>query len=450
MAPNSTTMDLKIHRLFGIEFEFFLLDNEGRLANRADLIINKLKRKLINSDIKQECANSMLELTSFPHMTSSHVFTKFFKDFETLLFEVDREEMNTYCYGTYPGKNNPSMRTDQRYKAKEVILGKEMWNIAGKCIGFHYHYSLPRNAFNPNVNFFYLDIKPRISQKVLNAYNLFIALDPAITAFMQSSPYYDGKFYGKDSRLMKYRGDPVFEEEDSLYHLQPEFGELNDYASDFRELTATIRSQYNKWNRLLKENDFSFNSFIKKESSMLDSSWKPVKISPHGTIESRGADMNSPSKVVALSKILRSLTRYTNAHHVEITPGSIGNNEPFKLEDEKLYVPESDILRKSLQKKSAFSGLDDKDIHKYCKALIKLVREIRPSDEKQSLRAFTDALDSRETTSDRIIKYVKKKQGYTNYRNLSDETAMELALDSSNLLFKDLLMTKKICDRSFW
>ena len=36
-----------ITKMFGIELEFFLVDREGKLANKADSVIDVLKSKLV-------------------------------------------------------------------------------------------------------------------------------------------------------------------------------------------------------------------------------------------------------------------------------------------------------------------------------------------------------------------------------------------------------------------
>ena len=236
-----------ITKMFGIELEFFLVDREGKLVNKADSIVKALKSKLTKTDITLECGKSMLELVSFPHRSSRETFIKYIQDFETFLYELDVNDLGIYNFGTYPGINNNEMRTESRYNVKKNILGEKNFVNAGKCIGFHYHYSLPRNSFNPNILFLYPDLNDRKKQKILSLYNLYIALDPAITTLMQSSPYFEGKLMGKDSRIMVYRGDKSFEYPDSLYANHPEFGNLNEYSPDFNSFIKTITNKINRF-----------------------------------------------------------------------------------------------------------------------------------------------------------------------------------------------------------
>jgi hypothetical protein len=435
--------------MFGIELEFFIVDNEGKLSNKADYVLDELKNKLSETDMTKECGHAMLELVSFPHRSSKEIFSKYFQDFETILYELEMNELGLFYYGTYPGKNTNKMREDKRYDVKKKILGKKNFLNAGKCIGFHYHYSLPRNSFNSNIRFLYPDLNDRKKQKILSLYNLYIALDPALTTLMQSSPYFEGKLMGKDSRIIAYRGDEHFDYPESLYQKQPEFGNLNDYASTYKEFLDSITNRTKKWKDLLAEQGSSYSDFAKKEgASLLDSSWKPVKISPHGTIEMRGPDVNSLHKVVALSTLMNHISKYVEKNFIKIEPGIIGNDEPFKLEGNVLHVPEQAHVL-TLQREAAIYGFESQRVLKYCKSLIKLVKSLISIEMTAPLRIFSKRVDEEKSVSDEIIKFVKKEQGYSEYKEITEETAQKLAIKSSDTIFKTLIITKKMIDQVY-
>ena len=434
-----------ITRMFGIELEFFLLDRYGNTVNTADRVLGFLKRKnLKNIAVRKECGKSMIELISFPHRSHRHLFSDFFKDLESVLYETNVNDLNLFCLGTYPGKNSNIMRSDKRYISQEKVLGNDQFRNAGKCCGFHYHYTLPRNTFDHNTFFFNPDISSSKKKKILNLYNLFIALDPAISTFMQSSPYYEGKLVGKDSRIIMYRGEKIFDKSDSVYKHIPQYGNLNNYQTNYESLLSNIKSRADNWMNVLKENNLSFKDFAKKKVSYLDTSWKPVKISMHGTIESRGADMNRISNVVALSSLLTTFFRYLQNNKVNIVPSKIGNTKPFFMDGKNIYVPEFQVLRDSLLKKSALYGLESKEVYRYCKSLIKLIERIIPTEKMARLRSFKKMISEKRTVSDGIIDFVKEKQGNDNYLVINEKTAKEFALLESKSLFKDLLITKKM------
>ncbi|MFH2021010.1 MAG: hypothetical protein ABIJ34_06340 [archaeon] len=430
-------------RMFGIETEFFLIDNEGKIVSKADEILGLLKKKMRKSSLTKEVGNAMFEHITFPHTSAKASFSNLFNDYESILYELESKEIGIFNFGTYPGKNTGTARQDKRYQAKANILGKRQFEAATKCIGFHFHASLPRKSFNNQIKFFFIDIQHDTQQKVLDLFNFDIAADPAITTLMQSSPYYESKLLGKDARLMVYRGDTHYGVT-SLYENHPQFGTLNEYAHSFDEMVGRIKKRTHAWKELLAKEDATLEEFAKKDSfpSVLDSSWKPVKISPHGTIESRGCDMNSFSRILGLSSALKYLSMHIQKSSVAVKQCEEGNNNPFLEEDGELFVPTFDKI-KALEKSSAEKGFGDDDVYEYAKSFIKYARSIMPSDERGMLDVFQKSIDERKTMSDEIISYVKKKQGDTSI--IDDETSQEFSVRTYERMYKDLLNTKKHC-----
>ncbi|MEK6916765.1 MAG: hypothetical protein AABW92_03395, partial [Nanoarchaeota archaeon] len=83
-------------RMFGIETEFFVIDKDGKISDRADEIINATLKKFEYSSITKECGKAMIEHITFPHMSAKASFDSFFKDFETLLYELEKKELGIY------------------------------------------------------------------------------------------------------------------------------------------------------------------------------------------------------------------------------------------------------------------------------------------------------------------------------------------------------------------
>jgi hypothetical protein len=431
-------------RMFGIETEFFVIDHQGKIVNRAKEIIDSLKPKLTESEVTKEVGQAMLEHITFPHTSARASFGNFFEDFETVLHEMETKDLGLFCYGTYPGKNDGLPREDRRYKVKENILGKRQFPIATRCIGFHYHSSLPRKSFNEVIKFFFPDIAEDTQVRVINLFNLYVAIDPAVTVLMQSSPYYEGKLYGKDSRAILYRGDPMYGSMTSLYEKHPDFGVLNQYVSDFKQLTTKIKNRTSVWKELLRSQGADLNEFAKKDSaaSVLDSSWKPIKISPHGTIEHRGADMNSFSRILGLSTGLKYASKHIQGSSVRVVHSEVGNREPFKEEEGILYIPTYEKV-KYLEKASALHGLDDREVYKYAKRFVDFLERNIPKDQHSMLEVFRKSLDEKKTVSDEIIDFVKKRQG--DFSHIEQETAQDYALGAFDRMYRDLSKTKRVC-----
>jgi len=134
--------------MIGLEIEMFTLDNEGRMINAADKIINTVKKKYPKVDIKKECGKSMIELASFPNEEISNTMLNLIESMESILLCAEKENITIFPLATYPGVFTPEMRSDKPYRIKEQIFGKKRFMIAGRCVGFHCHYTLPWGVFD--------------------------------------------------------------------------------------------------------------------------------------------------------------------------------------------------------------------------------------------------------------------------------------------------------------
>src|SRR3989338_2605454 len=114
-----------ISKMMGIELEFFLVDQEGKVANRADDLISALKSKFSDLAIKPECSQAMIEVSSFPRLTSRNIFEDFFTSFEHLAYAAENMGLGLFPFGCYPGMNTGEPRDLPRYTVQQKILGRE-------------------------------------------------------------------------------------------------------------------------------------------------------------------------------------------------------------------------------------------------------------------------------------------------------------------------------------
>src|SRR3989338_7333001 len=70
-------------RTIGLEAEFMILNNEGRMSNEADLIIKKS-----SNFCKKECAKNMIEIDTLPSKTIRGTMTNMLEKTENALDEV--------------------------------------------------------------------------------------------------------------------------------------------------------------------------------------------------------------------------------------------------------------------------------------------------------------------------------------------------------------------------
>ena len=180
--------------LIGFELELFTINKEGFIVDAADKILKKTKSDK-NFNIKKECATNMIEVASYPNEMVPNTMDHLLTELEYLVSIAEKENALLCPLGTYPGNFNPSMRNDRAYQIKESVFGKNRWKIAGRCVGLHCHYTLPRGIFDAQLRVLKMLIRSKIKDSLVNSYNLLIAADPALACFMQSSPFVNNKYF---------------------------------------------------------------------------------------------------------------------------------------------------------------------------------------------------------------------------------------------------------------
>lgn len=426
---------------FGIEFELFTLDEGGYMTNGADRLINRLKREYPDIEIKRECGKNMIEIITPPHTDVPDAMLKALEDFEAVTACASEEKLVLYAYGTYPGAFTPEFHTNKRYTAQQKILGKQRFTIGGRCIGLHIHYSLPWGVFDTLEKIIKPLIRSKNKESLINIYNLCIAMDPALTTLTQSSPFYQGERLGKDARVIMYRGGKELDSPNGLYANLPQFGALQNYKSTNTDLLNVIKERFDEWSELLRHIGRSIATFS-KHGSILDNTWNPVKINAHGTMEIRGMDINHPDIIIAITIMIKFILKAIQEEYIKVIPSDIGVTEPFKLEGKKIYIPPDSHVRNVLQKAAAYEGLKNDLVYGYCQGLLKLAKNFIPASRLPLLEPIEDMLKNRETTSDRIVKKAKDL-GFNTDKPLTDAEAAKLALELSNDLYKEIIITKE-------
>ena len=427
--------------LIGMELEFFTIDNEGRMINAADRLISEVKKKYPKIDIGKECGKSMVEITSFPNEQISDTMLHLLENMESILLVAEKEEISVYTLGTYPGSFVPEMRRDKPYVIKENIFGKKRFLIAGRCVGFHCHYTLPWGVFDNKQKILKRLHRSKNQQTMVGSYNLLIAMDPALTTFMQSSPFYQGRFIGKDSRVIVYRGGEDFDYPQGLYANYRPFGALQPYKQTNTDMLDIIFRKYEEWKNLIQKLDVNLRVFS-KHGSILDTAWNPVKVNAVGTLEQRGMDSNHPMYLTAAATVIKYILKFVQEENIHVMPSDIGNVEPFKVEGDKLYIPPHTHVRKVLQRNAAYEGLDNDEVYNYCKSMLRLAADVIPKDRAHLLDPFKKCIDERKTVSDEILEFAKKK-GADIKETLPKSIAQEIAIEHASRIYKEIILTKK-------
>ncbi len=425
----------------GMEAEFFVIDNNGLISDSADEIISEAKLANELVDVKQECAKNMIEFGCKPHFYLHRAFLDLIGGIEHVLKKAHSRGLMLYPYGTYPGKFEPVMRTTGLYGTKSEVFGSERFKIAGRCIGFHFHKVLPWGVFDRQTKDLKQLSESKIKRTVVDVHNLCIASDPAITTLMQSSPFYQGKHIGQDSRVIVYRGGNILGYPEGYYAKLQEFGGLPNYKAYGKDLIYKIKEKYLEWARVISQARFGLRP-LAKYPSQLDTTWNPVRINSLGTIEVRGMDMNLLSYTAAASTLLTHLLREVQTNYLSVKPTELAVKEPFRLEGNTILVPPSHYVRKKLQYLSAYEGLSDWEISKYCKAFVKLAKAFVPAEARKLLRPINKVLEEGKTVSDHILREAGFRADEAE-AELPNEVAAELAIRAAEHFEKDLAQIKQ-------
>ncbi|MFH1849844.1 MAG: glutamate-cysteine ligase family protein [archaeon] len=426
---------------FGMEFELFTLDKNGYMSSGGDRLIKRVHDDYPGIGLKKECGKNMIELTSLPHQDVTNIMQTMIGEFESCLYAAEKEDLILYPLGTYPGPFKPEMRQEGGYKVKENVFGKTRFAIAGRCVGLHCHYTLPKGVFDTVTKTLKQLVRSKNQQSMVNTYNLFIASDPALTTFAQSSPFYQGKYLGKDSRVIVYRGGKALKYPLGLYANHQKQGMLQPYKYTGADLLQIIKLRFEEWNESVQQTNNKLWAFL-KHGSILDTAWNPVKINSHGTIEQRGMDMNYPNIIIALAIVIKYIAQKVQVDYNNVVVSDFATQEPFKLEGDSIHIPPHSHVLYDLQPKAAYEGLANESVYKYCKGLLKLAKICIPASRAPLVAPLEQMLEEKKTVSDRVLD-MAKKEGISPDKGLTESQAAELALDMSKDLFKNIILTKQ-------
>jgi len=392
--------------------------------------------------IKKECAGNMIEIASYPNEMLPDTMGHLLDELEYLASIAEKEGILLCPLGTYPGKFNPFMRDDKRYKVQEYIFGKNRFKIAGRCAGFHCHYTLPRGIFDYELRILKMLVRSKIKDSFVNSYNLLIAADPALACFMQSSPFYQGRYIGKDSRVIMYRGGEALSSPNGLYANMEEFGGLPHYKLTVLDIIDIITTRYEKWKSYIKSLGLNI-QVLPLYGSILNTAWGPIRVSQHGTIEQRGMDMNHPIYIAGIGAIIKSILKKIQEEFYAVVPSEIGIKEPFKVEGDVIYIPPFPYVRNELQRLSAYNGLESDIVHNYCRRFLKMSQSIMPRSSYALIRVFHNMLNKKKTVSDEILDYARK-WGWKMKETLSSRLAADISINHSQRLLDEITSTRRL------
>jgi len=428
----------------GFEIEAHVINDDGSLSYKGFDLVKKLNKKYPKMDVVKECGKNMIEFGCYPDINAYNPALHMVKTLRRAVKLAKKHKLRLYPFSTYPGKVDvqftPSV--DGKYEIQEKIFGKEKFGLAVKAIGFHHHHAFPKGVFDFEKKDLKLMIDSKLKRSLLNSYNFEIAIDPAITLLAQSSPFFEGKHFAKDSRILIYRGGKKLGY-NGLYNKVQQVGGLPPYKQTGTDLIRSLKRRTQRWRRLVKKANPDAD-FDKMYPYKLDISWNPVKINKHGTIEQRGMDMNYMSVMLGLSALIKFCLKKIQHDFIEVLPSDIGMNQPFKITNGILYVPPHTYVREKLQRASAYEGYDNEVLYNYAKRFYRFAKSLTPKYYHPLLKKIDAMMRKKRSLSDEMLTYARRRKLLNAKGEICDRNSAILATHFADKFEEDLEETYKI------
>ena len=425
----------------GFEVEFHLIDNKGIIQNKAPELIEAVKKANKNVPIIKECGKNSIEIGCYPGVEAFNPALDTINSVEIIYETARKLGLFLYPFATYPGKFIEKFSDSPLYKIKEKIFGKEKFKIAPHCAAFHCHYTLPRGVFDTKTKNIRLMMNSKLSRSLLSSYNFAIAIDPVLSLFAQSSPFFRGVNLAKDSRIVVYRGGRKLKYNKGIYAELQQFGGLPPYKQTLTDLLDTQQRRWLRWEKLIKKVDSNAN-INKLYSSELDIGWNALRINKLGTLEQRSMDINYLSIIFAIAILYKSCLKKIQREFIDVLPTDFGISEAFKLEQGILLIPPHSYVRNKLQFWSAYKGYNQKEMYNYTKRFFNFAKSVTPKKYNKLIKPLTEMIENKESMSDKILKYARRK-GYLTNGKIGNRDACKLSLYYAEKFYDDLMKVEE-------
>jgi hypothetical protein len=359
-------------RRVGLEQEFFLVDEDGVLSNRADefLALCQEAAKALGRDpegFAPECAKSMVEINTPPVYSPTELSREYMTSLE-LALDVGRElGLRLYPLATYPLRVEPLMREEPHYQLQARTIGQARFAQAGRCAGVHLHLEVAPGTIDSRVGVSY-DAAKAARDELLSLYNLATAFDAALIALTRSCPFYEGMSDGTAARTALYRGDPYLAPQ-GLYLQHQWAGGLLPYANNVEELVEQQFARYHAWLEAIERAGVKRWLFFEVGGGLLKaSSWNPVRLNRQGTVELRGIDSNYPAKVLEINALISAAADRVRRERMAVSPRD--DLHVFEVAGDTLFVPGFDYLNGHLFRAAMTEGIESPEVISYLDSIL--------------------------------------------------------------------------------
>ena len=419
----------------GLEQELFLVDEDGVLSNRADEFLARCREtaKREGRDpggYAPECARSMVEINTPPVYSLAELAHEYLSSL-ALALDAGRElGLRLYPLATYPLRVEPAIRVEPHYQIQARALGHARFAHAGRCAGVHLHLEVAEGAIDPRTGVSY-GSGEATREELLSLYNLATAFDAALIALTRSCPFYEGIADGTAARTAVYRGDPEIAPH-GLYARHQEVGGLLPYASSVEELVEQQFARYHAWLGTLDRAGVERRLFFQMGGGLLEaSSWNPVRLNRHGTVELRGIDSNFPETVLATSALVSGAADRVRRERLEIIP--LEGSHVFETSGEALFVPGFGYLNGELFRAAMIEGTGSPEIISYLDSVL----GFSAADAESSFEAFRVGGGYR-TTEARLLQTFDFPGS-----SIPDEEGLRLVREACDELERQVMMLRR-------
>lgn len=386
----------------GLEQEFFIVDAEGFLSNRADEFLQGCQEIAESQNRPSSCfdpefVKSIVEINTVPVNNLSEL-TQEYLDLLQILLKVARKlNLRLYPLSTYPLYVTPVMRDKPNYHLQVRTVGAGRFDHAAKCTGTHVHLDLPDNVVDRRIGISY-NSSSEARSLLVNIYNLATAFDAALIALSRACPFYDGKVAGKALRTIHYRGSARFAWQGVYTNLQT-VGGLLPYVETTEELIEQLFNRYHSWLQAMDRAGVNRKIFLDSGGELLTAGWNPIRLNSAGTVELRGMDSNYPEVTLALVALVSEAANRVRHEGITVKPKS--GVKTFKFHGSELNVPDFDYLNGELLYAAVTEGIKDAAVRDYLDSILEF--SFHHSELSDRLAQFKRVLGKYTTTEAQLL-----------------------------------------------
>lgn len=370
----------------GGEIELTLIDNEGYISNKADLILNDPKN---DGSITDEGTHAQVEVNLVPAKTIQELDNNAKKQLSLLeeictSYDVKAVPVSEYGAGRgeRQGKSEPE---NYRWPIYNLIFGEKGLEELYTNSGIHLHLS-------------------QIPGKELQQFHILQALDPLSYALTSTSPI---NYQGKNS-LSCHR---INTQRNRVFQKFPLHAQLLDYPSSLEELKEIENQRWEQWREIALKNGIDPQRYDKKFQPS-NTGYTPIRkrdnIGPTGTLEVRSFDTAPLDITLAVFALYKGIHDYALEKNTKITISE--QPHTYSFSDGSVILPNIKTL-KEMENETVKYGLRSNLITEYLSHLLPFAEQGLPQEDKIYLQPIKEMLVTKINPAHKIMEFMNL-QGY--------------------------------------